>query len=216
MLHGDVTDERDVKIDRTALSSGMAPSNAALIVLRDLGAADGKLVIMAAFRELLASRAWRLEKVWRLRGTVVALTPGDAPTPLRMFLPRLSAVIGNSPSFERRGATMHELEAVVRHLATTIYTPRALINQLLDELTGAGLVTDREPSVRGRTAAGEALLAEEINRLGSADADDDDAWNELFDAVFDHAYEAASLDFDSGNGDNLSTALRYGAYGGGI
>jgi len=141
MLHGDVTDQHDAEIDRTAPSSGMAPSNAALIVLRDLGAAD----------------------------------------------------------------------TAVRHLATTIYTPRALINQLLDELTGAGLVTDREPSVRGRTAAGEALLAEEIHRLGSADADDDDAWNELFDAVFDHAYEAASQDFDSGNGDNVSTALRYGA-----
>ncbi|MBA3746414.1 MAG: hypothetical protein H0W96_02855 [Solirubrobacterales bacterium] len=49
-----------------------------MIVLRDLGDADGKIVIKAALLELVAAEAWRLmETRWMLRRPLFAFRRGS-------------------------------------------------------------------------------------------------------------------------------------------
>ena len=146
------------------------PSVAALIVLRDLGESDGKLVIKAALLELVAVDAWKLKEVRRmLRRPLIAFARGSEPVSQRTLLPLLSSAIERSPSVSRRGETLYALEAVVGHLSKTHITPRSIINICLDDLAAAGLVaestklvkiggTSRRLPIRERTDEGEALL----------------------------------------------------------
>jgi hypothetical protein len=150
-------------------------SDAALLVLRDLDDADGKEVIRAGIKELVAAGAWRI------RGGSV-LEPGDATPPGATPLPRLSRAIQGG-----------ELRDLAKRML-----PKVVVSALLEELVSAGLVETSRRRVRrvrhARTPAGDARLGAEteqrVQRRYRADPDAriDPEFDPAFDAAFDAGF----------------------------
>lgn len=152
----------------------MAPplSRSAVIVLRDLARADGKDVLKAAIKELIAAGVWRTRPGSRKRRRLShLLTRGGESPPRVPPLPAVSSLIEAAPAHVRDGEMTRDLRDVAKHLTKRHRGIRkAIVRDLLDDLASAGLVDAEERRALGilrrrryvRTEEGERRLADEL------------------------------------------------------
>jgi uncharacterized membrane protein YgcG len=194
-------------------------SNAALIVLRELDRADGKAVLKAAIKELVAADAWRINaspaKRKRRARTTMLLTPGGQRPPREAPLPRVSQLIEATPP-RAAGGTIRDLRDVAKDIAKSNRNIRKeLVREVLEDLAAAGLVEREQRRVLGifprtryaRTVEGDQQLGDE------AAARDERGWRRRGDPTpyaggAAGAYvgaESAGLIGDTDQGDDAGT-----------
>jgi hypothetical protein len=153
-------------------------SDAALIVLRELDRADGKAVLKAAIKELVAADAWRINAQpakRRRRGRMtMLLTPGEKRAPREAPLPRVSQLIEATPP-RAAGGTIRDLRDVAKDIAKSNRNIRKeIVREVLEDLAEAGLVVREQRRVLGifprtryaRTVEGDQRIEEETAQRG--------------------------------------------------